>query len=69
MARKGGNPGLSEFQYKSERTESLSRQLTFRVGETMSKLLKEKAVEDWQELVRKKLAEALKEKGYNVPDY
>ncbi len=69
MARPGGNPQLQEYQYSTTRSEALCKQLTIRVGKTMEQLLRDKKIENWQEVARVALAKALKDKGYDVPDY
>ncbi len=57
--RAGGNPGLVEYQFQTDRSEPLVGKLTLRVAP--SELQKLKKISNWQEKVRSKISELLLE--------
>ena len=57
MVRPGGNPELVRYQFTTNREEPLIAKLSLRVTPSMLSAIKEQ--ENWQEFVRKALAEAL----------
>ena len=57
MPRPGGNPALTEHQFTTEREEPCTAKLQVRVPPSMLAELKE--YKNWQEIVRKVLAEKL----------
>ena len=59
MARIGGNPALTNYQYTTDKDEPCTAQMNVRVAP--SRLEKLKAVKDWQEKVREKIEEILGE--------
>jgi hypothetical protein len=59
MSRPGGNPSLENFQYTTDKEEPCTAQMNIRMPP--SQLEKLKAVKDWKEKVREKIAEILAE--------
>ncbi len=61
MARVGGNPELSKYQFTTERDEPLTEKFTLRVTTSM---LKELLSLDgnWREFVREAISDKLKQK-------
>ncbi len=57
MARPGGNPELVRHQFTTNREEPLIAKLSLRVTPSMLSAIK--GQENWQEFVRKALADAL----------
>ena len=57
MARPGGNPELVRHQFTTNREEPLIAKLSLRVTPSMLAAIKRQG--NWQEFVRKSLAEAL----------
>jgi hypothetical protein len=57
MPRPGGNPALTEHQFKTDREEPCTAKLQVRVPPSMLAELKE--YKNWQEIVREVLAEKL----------
>lgn len=55
--RPGGNPDIKEYGFKTARKEPLSEQVNIRLGKSMSTKLK--ALDNWQEIVRKAIEEKL----------
>jgi hypothetical protein len=55
--RPGGNPDIKEYGFKTTRKEPLSEQVNIRLGKSMSTKLK--ALDNWQEIVRKAIEEKL----------
>jgi hypothetical protein len=48
--RKGGNPGLSVYQFKTDREETLSKRLTIRITSSMMEFLK--TLDNFPEFIR-----------------
>ena len=57
MARPGGNPGLVEYQFTTDRPEPLLAKLQLRITESMKAQIE--AIPNWQEFVREAIAEKL----------
>jgi hypothetical protein len=59
--RPGGNPDLEQYQFSTDRAESLTEKLTIRIPPSMMTALKQR--ENWQELVRNAIAQALQQEN------
>jgi hypothetical protein len=59
--RPGGNPDLEQHQFSTDRAESLTEKLTIRIPPSMMAALKQR--ENWQELVRNAIAQALQQEN------
>ena len=57
MSNPKGNPKIKEYGFKTDREESLTAKLSVRITPSMLKELRKK--DNWQELVRKAIAEKL----------
>ena len=57
MSNPRGNPKIKEYGFKTDREESLTAKLSVRITPSMLKELRKK--DNWQELVRKAIAEKL----------
>lgn len=58
MSNPKGNPKIKEYGFKTDREESLTAKLSVRITPSMLEELRKK--DNWQELVRKAIAEKLK---------
>lgn len=57
MSNPKGNPKIKEYGFKTDREESLTAKLSVRITPSMLEELRKK--DNWQELVRKAIAEKL----------
>jgi hypothetical protein len=57
--RPGGNPDITKYSFKTDREESCTAKLSVRIAPSDLEALK--AISGWQELVRQKVKEILKE--------
>lgn len=57
MSNPKGNPKIKEYGFKTDREESLTAKLSVRITPSMLKELRKK--DNWQELVRKAIAEKI----------
>lgn len=57
MSNPRGNPKIKEYGFKTDREESLTAKLSVRITPSMLEELRKK--DNWQELVRKAIAEKL----------
>ncbi|MDJ0717025.1 MAG: hypothetical protein QNJ54_22880 [Prochloraceae cyanobacterium] len=57
--RPGGNPDIRKYAFKTDRKESLTKQMNVRVAPSM--LEKLQAQENWHEFVRQAIEKALAE--------
>lgn len=58
MSNPKGNPKIKEYGFKTDREESLTAKLSMRVTPSMLNELRKR--DNWQELVRRAIAEKLK---------
>ncbi|ABW30810.1 hypothetical protein [Acaryochloris marina] len=61
MARPGGNPGLVEHQFTTDRPEPLLAKLQLRITKSMKAEVE--AIPNWQEFVREAISEKLLERN------
>lgn len=64
MARPGGNPALSDYQFerKYNRTESCTEKMTIRLPPSLKADIKAGWLSDWQEVARIALEDAIAKK-------
>lgn len=60
MARPGGNPELSKYQFTTERDEPLTQKFTLRVTDSMLEQLRSLDT-NWREFVREAISDKLKQ--------
>ncbi len=65
--RPGGNPDISKYAFKQKYqwSQSCTETLAFRVPPAMKSALKSEQL-NWQEICRKAIADALKDKGIEI---
>ncbi len=61
MPRPGGNPDIKNYGFKTDRERPLVAKMTLRMDEEMKAAIKSGILEDWQEIARKALEQALKD--------
>ena len=57
--RPGGNPDITKYGFKTDRSEPLRENLQLRISASMKEKLKSR--ENWQEFVREAITKALEE--------
>jgi len=63
--RPGGNPELTIYQFRSDRSEALTERISIRISPSMAKFLRE--MKDYPEYVRQAILEKIEREGGETP--